>query len=267
MPRPYLPAMDGSALSKILSNAEQLQRMRAILSKYASLPFSPDTIPGAVMEAVLANVRDAEVLKTYDFVDVIDRKNRVGWQVKSTKASTPVTWKRAKIPDRDVMIAVSRESQDGVRALGDRIIDFCNDHAIESMRLYGLDEIGYARLIVHNDGGVSYFERLLCTKDEPLVFRKEDFEWAWSQPKVTTKKEQLPAFHGRHTPTGRKWWAWHGLGENQLHFSGEGTWWPDDEAQMTRFVLAEDERMSLETFISLLERAPTESEAKTAAAT
>lgn len=254
-------------MSNILSSPEQLGRIKSILHKYASLPFSPDTIPGAVMEAVLANVRDAEVLKTYDFVDVVDRKNRVGWQVKSTKASTPVTWKRAKIPDRDVMIAASRDSADGIRALGDRIIDFCNDHAVESMRHYGLDEIGYARLIVHPDGTVTYFERLLCTKDDPLVFRKEDFEWAWSQPKVTTKKEQLQAFHGRHIPTGRKWWAWHGLGENQLHFSGEGSWWPQDEAQLTKFVLAENERMSLESFISLLEQTPTESEDNTAAAT
>ena len=41
-------------------------------------------------------LRQGEVLGTYDFVDVIKRGSKCGWQVKSTKESTPVTWKRAK---------------------------------------------------------------------------------------------------------------------------------------------------------------------------
>lgn len=208
------------------------------------------------MEAVLANVRGADVLKTYDFVDVVDRKKRVGWQVKSTKAGTPVTWKRAKIPGQETMIAESRKSEQGVQALGDRLIDFCNEHAVESMKIYDLEEIGYARLIVHGDGTVDYFERFLCSKEHPLVFDKNDFHWTWSQPKITVKKEQLPALHGRHITSGAKWWAWHGLGENQLHFSGEGNWWPTEPNQKTTFVLAEEDRISLESFIAMLERTP-----------
>ena len=45
------------------------------------------------MEANLKEVRggDTEVLHTYDFVDVISRSEKIGWQVKSTKSTTPVT--------------------------------------------------------------------------------------------------------------------------------------------------------------------------------
>ena len=65
-------------MSGIFSTPEQLTRLADILSKYIRLPFSEDTIPGAVLEGTLAHVRNAIVLKTYDFVDVVDLKSKIG---------------------------------------------------------------------------------------------------------------------------------------------------------------------------------------------
>lgn len=238
----------------IYSTSEQLSRIQNILSLYIRLPFSGKTIPGAIMEAVLANVLGGEVLNTYDFVDVIKPESHCGWQIKSTKAKTPVTWKRAKIPNAVKLIKESRDSVDGCQALGDEIINFCNAHVQESIELYNLNEVGYCRLIIFDNGDVCYFERLLCTKDNPLLFNPEDFTWRWSVQKNVIKKEQLSALHGIHKPTGKKWWAWHGLGENQLHFSGEKVWWPkDDDPHQTAFCLPNvQEKMSLEDFMQLL---------------
>lgn len=238
----------------IFSSQQELERLGNILSKYARLPFSYASIPGAVLEGALAHVRGGEVLRTYDFVDVIKREARCGWQVKSTMAATPVTWKRAKIPDSVALITNSKTSVEAVQSLGDAIIRFCNDHALESIRLYDLNGIGYSRLIIFPDGRVVYFERLLCTKASPNIFNPADFEWRWSIPKKTVRKEQLPALHGFHISTGKKWWAWHGLGENQLHFSGESNWWPapgDPHLMTFSFPTAED-RIELEKFIELL---------------
>ena len=202
----------------------------------------------------LAHVRGASVLRTYDFVDVVKRDSRCGWQVKSTKATTPVTWKRAKIPNSVQLIAESRKSSDGTQALGDAIIAFCNAHAQHSLQHYDLDEIGYSRLIVHADGRVTYFERLLCTREKPIIFDPQDFEWRWSVAKKTVKKEQLPALHGTSKQDGRKWFAWHGLGENQLHFGGEGNWWPKEKSphQVSFNLPTNDEKISVERFIELL---------------
>jgi ribosomal protein L24E len=241
----------------IYSTPAQLNRIAQVLSKYVRLPFSGDTIPGAIMEGVIAHVRDAERCNTYDFVDVIDRKNGLGWQVKSTKASTPVTWKRAKIPGSQVLVDRSLKSAAGCQTLGNAIIAFCNEHARASLALYHLSEIGYARLVVKADGAVVYFERLLCTAANPQLFDPADFEWHWSKPKNATKKEQLQALHGIHKASGRKWWAWHGLGENQLHFSGEDSWWPDSTSNHSAtFQLPSDRgRLTIEDFLVLLDRA------------
>jgi len=179
------------------------------------------------MEAVLAKVRGGTRLNTYDFVDVVNIHTSCGWSVKSTMAGTPVTWKRAKLPNQVALIDASHQSAEGLQQLGDAIIGFCNDHIRESFGLYGLNEIGYARLVLFPDGRIQYFERELCRRENPYVFDSSDFRWSWSEPKRTVKKEQLPALHGVHIPTNKKWWAWHGLGENQLHFSGEGSWWPE----------------------------------------
>lgn len=243
----------------MFSSPEQLKQLAEILSKYARLPFSPSSIPGGVLEGALAHVRGGDVLRTYDFVDVIKKSDRRGWQVKSTKFDTPVTWKRAKIPNSLTLIAASKESVDGEQALGDAIINFCNDHALESIRLYELDEIGYSRLILFPDGRFLYFERLLCSKESPAIFNPSDFQWSWSKPKRTVKKEQLPALHGLHRPTGEKWWAWHGLGENQLHFHGERSWWPppSDPHATTFSFPADDERIEWDKFVEMLARLDT----------
>jgi hypothetical protein len=210
----------------IFSTRAQLERLASILTKYLRLPFAAGTVPGAILEAVLAHIRGAKVLNTYDFVDVIDEKAGVGWQVKSTKATTPVTWKRAKIPSQQVLIGASRISRSGPQALGNAILTFCNEHVAASVQRYGLKEVCYSRLVVHEDGRLIYFEKLLCKGTHPRVFDPSDFSWKWSVQKKTKKKEQLQALHGIQISTGKKWFAWHGLGENQLHFSGEKAWWP-----------------------------------------
>lgn len=240
----------------IFSTSDQLELLTDILSKFARLPFAPTSIPGAVLEGALAHVRGGKVLETYDFVDVIQPEARCGWQVKSTKASTPVTWKRAEIPDAVALIAASKESAIGAQALGDALIKFCNDHARESIRLYDLAAVGYSRLIIFPNGQVMYFERLLCDRDSPSIFNPADFDWRWSKPKKTVTKEQLSALHGFHRSTGRKWWAWHGLGENQLHFSGESSWWPPFGAAHTAtFPFPTDtDRVGWEEFAELLTR-------------
>lgn len=241
--------------SKIFSSRKELNTITRILKNYARLPFSSINIPGAVMEGVLGHVRKAEVLRTYDFIDVLSRREAIGWQIKSTLAGTPVTWKRAKIPQSAKLIAGSEKSKKGQQVLGNAIIDYCNRHARESLEKYQLEQIGYARLVVHENGEAQYFERLLCTRDKPDVFDAEDFVWEWSTPKITTKKEQLSALHGRHRTSGKKWFAWHGRGENQLHFSGEHTWWPSaaEANHAITFKLPSDfERVSLEGFIDLL---------------
>ncbi len=203
------------------------------------------------MESVIASVRNGEILNTYDFVDVINRNQKAGWQVKSTKDSTPVTWKRAKIPNSLQLIEDSRKSEKGLQNLGDSIIKFCNDHAIESFDTYGLNEIGFSRLIIHKNGNLTYFEKILCTKESPKIFSEEEFQWKWSVPKKIKKKEQLPALHGIHKKSQKKWFAWHGLGENQLHFSGEKEWWPNDSKNKIEFAFP-GKRLSQPELMKLL---------------
>lgn len=230
--------------------------MREILSNFVRMPFSQGNIPGALVELAFAHVRGGSVLATYDFVDVISPEARYGWQVKSTKASTPVTWKRAKIANSAELIARSYGSIHDLQVLGNAIIDFCNEHAQASIEKYDLSEIGYSRLIIHSDRRVTYFERLLCSRNNPLVFDPQDFVWEWSQPKRTRTKEQLPALHGTNIKTEEKWWAWHGLGENQLHFSGESAWWPDenDPHKFSFELPSEEDKISFEQLSELLDR-------------
>jgi hypothetical protein len=134
-------------------------------------------------------------------------------------------------------------------------IDFCNEHAFESIVKYNLKEIYYSRLVVFESREVLYFERLLCKKDAPIIFNKNDFYWKWSIQKNAVRKEQLPALHGFYKPTNEKWFAWHGLGENQLHFSGEKNWWPPENDQShIRFLFPKaDERLSQDQFMALLQ--------------
>lgn len=241
----------------LFSSSSEISRLCEILCRFARLPVSSINIPGAILESAFAYVREAEVLRTYDFVDVVNRRTHCGWQMKSTLAGTPVTWKRAKIPNSVALIAASQNSLEGQQKLGDAILSFCNAHAQHSIELYKLEEIGYSRLIVHPDGSAMYFEKQLCTRENPNVFALQEFEWRWSTQKTTRKKEQLAALHGFHKPSGAKWFAWHGLGENQLHFPGERTWWKfKTEEQSPRFAKFRlpiaDENLSWEAFIELL---------------
>jgi hypothetical protein len=238
----------------IYSTPAQLNAIARILKRYDRLPFSKGAISGAIMEEVLAHVRHGERLNTYDFVDVVDRKRGLGWQVKSTKAKSPVTWKRAKIPNQRALIAKSWNSAKGRQALGNAIIDFCNDHVKASLDRYGLSKIGYARLVVDTDGKAVYRERVLCTSSKPAIFNPTDFTWTWSKQRKTTKKEQLSALHGFHKASKTEWWAWHGLSENQLHFKGENSWWPKRKTMhCSTFQLPlEAERLTIAGFLALL---------------
>ncbi len=214
----------------VFSSKNQLEDIVAYLSAYMRIPyFQDDTIPGQVMEKIISLVHKPAIqLKTYDYVDVC-REGDVGWQVKSTKHDTPITWKRAKIANSNEMIVASENSPEDRQRLGDAIIDFCNDHACESLEKYDLKEIGYSRLIMYDDGTAVYFERLISTASNCKIFDKKNYEWNWSNPKNVTKKEQLQSLHGIDKKTRRKAFAWHGRGENQLHFYGEYDWWPSIE--------------------------------------
>ena len=205
------------------------------------------------METLLAHIRGAKVLNTYDFVDVIHKEAGIGWQVKSTKEKTPVTWKRAKLPNVQDMILESQESEYARQALGNAIINFSNSHVRQSFLKYDLKQIGYSRLIFHEGGKVTYFERMLCSADNPDIFDPSEFKWEWSEPKKTKTKEQLPALQGIRASTDEKWWAWHGLGENQLHFSMESEWWPEPGAENSfSFNLPTDQKISFEQLAKLL---------------
>ena len=138
----------------LFSTPQQLAKLRRTLLMALRLPFlqGQRSVPGSVLEEALASVRSGTVLHTYDFVDVISPDDACGWQVKSTRAATPVTWKRAKLPDAPALIEASRRSAAACQELGDAIINLCNEHAQQSLTAYNLEELGYARLIVHNRG-------------------------------------------------------------------------------------------------------------------
>lgn len=248
--------------NSVFSSPQQLKAIAKVLVTYSRMPFASLNIPGAAMEAVLAHVRGGVVLRTYDFVDVVNQSARLGWQIKSTLAKTPVTWKRAKIPNSLELIERSRSSKKGLQQLGGAIIDFCNRHAQESLELYDLKAIGYSRLLIKEDRTAIYFERELCNRERPWVFRPQDFVWKWSEPKSVVKKEQLPALHGYRRDTRQKWFAWHGLGENQLHFSGESAWWPvgRDRHKVEFRLPSESAKLSLEGFVELIAVAVTPKE-------
>lgn len=224
----------------IYSKPDELERIGEILRIYARLPFSRATIPGSVMEGTLALIRGATVLPTYDFVDVVDPTKRIGWQIKATLSGTPVTWKRVKLRDGAALITKSREDDLHVQALRAAVIAFCNESARSSLDLrvkpehrrstglpplVQLDDIGIARLILHPDGWAEYYERRLITRTQPQLFDPRSYKWKWTDERVGGK--QLPALHGIHISSNTKHFAWHGQGENQLHYYGEREWWPD----------------------------------------
>lgn len=229
------------------------EKIARLLNSFLKLPFVSDAVPGRIMEEIIANVYGASILNTYDYVDVVVDGSH-GWQVKCTKDSTPLTWKRAKIEGKQSLIDESVKSSDGAAALGEAIIDFCNQHAIESLHRYRLKKIFYSRCILFPGSKIKYFERLLCTEESPCIFKPDDYRWEWSKSKKATKKEQLSAFHGVDKKTGQKVWAWHGLGENQLHFSGEKLWWNDPVNPVSVEVPfpKESEKISFKIFVDYL---------------
>ena len=212
---------------------EQLIRK---IQTYSRLPYIQDSIPGSILEAILADHYGITNLNTYDFVDDIDSKNKLGYQVKSTKESTPITWKRAKIPNKKYLIEQSFLDAKSIQTLGDKIIDYCNENALASIKKYKLEKINYARLIVFSDNTGAYFEKEIWSQNKPYLFDKNQFKWIWSKKRINNKKEQLPALNGIHIETGEKWFAWHGQGENQLHFCAERLWWPNNLVRFPLFV-------------------------------
>lgn len=234
-----------------LTKDYQLALREGIIS-YLCMPFADNEIPGAVMERVIEKSNPGStVLKTYDFVDVV-KQGSVGWQVKSTKTTTPITWKRAKIPNKTELMEASYESEAGCQKLGDTLVEFCNSACIESFEQYNLDKIFYARLAVDNFRKEwRYFERLIATKNQPEIFDKSDLVWSWNKQKRNTKKEQLPAFIGTSKSLGIKMFAWHGKGENQLHFSGEKSWHPTEEQHLVRIKYESFRRLDLKELYQL----------------
>lgn len=217
------------------------------------LPFWK-SLPGSVLEEILAHVYGGRRTGTYDFVDVVNDVTRTGWQVKSTRHATPVTWKRVKLPNKGSLIERSHATSEGTQTLGNAIVDSCNSAAKESIEKYKLKSIKYARLVDHMNGRLTYFERVLPISGQ--LFEPRHFRWCWSKAK-TAKKEQLPAFHGVHVDSDDTWFAWHGRGENQLHFKGEKLWWPAERGHNRRdFVRSGDNLTMTELADMITDHAP-----------
>lgn len=179
--------------NKILSTNEEIKLIEKVILGYLRLPFSPNSIPGSIMEHVLGHVRNADVLNTYDFVDVVDRNKNIGWQVKSRKSSTPVTWKRAKITNRESLILDSESSDEGLDKLGAAVMGVCNDHLTESISKYNLTKIGYIDLILHSNK-IEYIECEMPQENLRELFKPSDFKWKWSIERKKGKKRSTICF-------------------------------------------------------------------------
>jgi len=59
-----------------LSNKTQIDALTNIIHQYLRLPLRDDTMPGSFFEGVLAHLRGGVRLNTYDFVDVVNRKEK-----------------------------------------------------------------------------------------------------------------------------------------------------------------------------------------------
>ena len=95
----------------------QLAELKTLIHNFLRLPFGYKLVPGNLLEEMIAQVRGEKAVRlaAYDFVDVIDKEKRVGWQVKSLNHDTPVTWIRAKIAGKSDLISASKESGAAVK--------------------------------------------------------------------------------------------------------------------------------------------------------
>lgn len=218
---------------------------------YLCLPFASDNVPGSYAEDIIANHYGGEKLNNYDFADVISKDMGIGWQVKSTKAETTVTWKRAKVEDSAEWIELSDQGDDdATQMLGNLVLELCNNHARKSLAKYGLSEIRYARIVL-DDKRLIYFEKKLIDNKNDQLFDPGSITWRWSTPRKLESKEQLSALHGFSGQD--KWFAWHGRGENQLHFTGERLWWPENDIELEYSAIdVRDHKVSWEELFSWL---------------
>lgn len=230
---------------------EQLQKLGSYLKAYLKLPVaSGDRVPGEDFEKIVAAAINGEALGKKDFVDVLTFDKRWGKQTKSGIYGNNIIWKRAKIDNSEQLVLESKNSISAAQQLGKLLIDQCNEHIIDSINKYNLDGITYSRLIIKEPDILEYFEKFLCTKNDPIVFESKDIYWKWSNTKKSLKKEYLPALHGINIKTGETIWQWNGLGDNQLNFPGEKLWWPKNR---TIFTFPNDnEKVSFEKLLVLL---------------
>ena len=228
------------------STPEQLERIKQTLCSYHMLPFSGTRIPGDVLEGVLAHVRGGDLLGKYDFVDVLQRSEGVGWQVKSTRHRSPLTWMRADFRRRSELVAEADAERDEgrkrelVQALGDSVIEYANASIRDSFTKYGLQQVMFCHLVLMPENRAMYYEKLLAVEGEEELFRATDFMLSWREPRPGRANrnadpddpgaaEQLPSLRGRHVPTDQDWFAWYGRKGGQLHFLlEEKIWWPPE---------------------------------------
>ncbi|MHB8391227.1 MAG: hypothetical protein ACYDBH_16860 [Acidobacteriaceae bacterium] len=209
-------------MSLIFSSPDTLAQIAQMLRIYHRLPFAAEgVIPGIIVEDVLAQARGMRRLGKYDFVDVISKEDRVGLQVKSSKAASPLTWQRAKVIRAAEKREASKVYPEAAQALGAEILDYINQHIIKDFDVHDIDKIGYARLVITNREAF-YFETKLVDREHPILFDPKRFTWRWALDRQASKEKRgsLSAYDDE----GVKWFSWHT--ENQLHFNNEKAWWP-----------------------------------------
>ena len=209
-------------MNSIYSSPETLARIALMLGIYHRLPFAAEgVIPGIIVENVLAQARGMKRLGKYDFVDVLSKEDRVGLQVKSSKAGSPLTWQRAKVDRATEKRQASKEFPEAAQVLGAEILDYINRHMLKDLDAHDIDEIGYARLVVTKSEAF-YFETKLIDRANPILFDPKKFTWEWAMDRKASKEQRgsLSAYDNKDV----KWFSWHT--ENQLHFNNEKVWWP-----------------------------------------
>lgn len=188
------------------------------LTTYTRIPFiEENAIPGNIMENAVSIARNGTQLPCYGFIDVIN--DNIGWQVKSSRKKSPLTWGQVKAPSNLL------QSKDAI-ALGNHLINSINESSIAAMEKFNLETIGYARLIVYPNNHAVYFEKELSNRTNPIIFNPKTYLWSWSNCTRKSNKETKPSLVGINTITGMREFSWHCLSGSQLHFDAEYQWWP-----------------------------------------